>query len=223
MMEVVCGMLVVLHVFAVALTDGECNYVHKNENYPVEDVRYVLNRVVPLLSYQASLNSTQHQFAAILFLEEENPRNFQFNPATPSENPLVSPSPHRGHCMPVTNVVNYLVARPIGGRDCHQSHAEDILLDNINDLWNGYKEEHGREPHTIVLFTRLFPCSNVANVTSYDAHYCLQRIKNILQQSPYNRAKPLLVYDSGAPQRHIPFRTFPVLEFAIGMWSTSCN
>ena len=212
-MKVVCGLI----VLAVALADGARS--NEDDDDLVEDVRDVLNRVVPLLSYQASLNATKHQFAAILFLEEENQRNFQFNPVTPSGFPLVSPSPYRGHCMPVTNVVNYLVARPFGGRGCQPSHAEEVLLDNINDLWNGYKEEHGREPHTIVLFTRLFPCSNVANVTSYDVHYCLQRIKNILQQSPYNRAKLLFVYDSGAPQRHIPFRTSPVLEFAIGMWS----
>ena len=56
--------------------------------------------------------------------------------------------------FPRHNLKNYLVARPDKGH-----HCEKIFLNQEDQLWDAYTEDHPTGPKCIILYSWLLPCS----------------------------------------------------------------
>ena len=108
-------------------------------------------KIIPYFQDQ----STRSQFAVIVLLSERETENqglVEFNPHDLDGRPVVnntqSYTPARG------KFGNYIVARPHNGQD-----AEIVILRQFETLWEAYIHKNGEQPHSILLYSWLMPCT----------------------------------------------------------------
>ena len=135
---------------------------------------FVRDVIIPYFQDQ----STKSQFAVIILLskrETENKSLIGFNPLDLNGRPVVN---NAHSYMPArSKFCNYIVARPHNGQD-----AEIIIFKEFDNLWKEYIHKNGEEPHSIILYSLLMPCTN-----------CTDKIINTLAR---RRAKVTVVYTS---------------------------
>ncbi len=120
---------------------------------PIFD-EFIIGQVIPRTEDQRK----NFQFACLLLLNTTDPRNkpFAYKPNCNGQphvnsNNIFSPSRNNFH--------NYIVARP-KREGQRPRHAEEILLDEFNDLWHSYCTKNpGQCPNGIVLYSWIMPCT----------------------------------------------------------------
>ncbi len=98
------------------------------------------------------------QFACLMLrgVSETQNQRFTYKPHYSGNSPYVNDS--EAFSPPVERLNNYIVARP-SSQTHGQKHAEVVILDNFNTLWEAYiRKNRNQKPASIVLFSWIIPC-----------------------------------------------------------------
>ncbi len=119
---------------------------------------------------QAEDQRENYQFAYLLLLNVNEPENGSFL-YKPSKNGSPYVNSNEPFLPPKDKFHNYIIARPMQKGD-RRKHAEEIILDEFNDLWDSYLQINSNQrPKSIVLYSWIMPCSE-----------CTEKIINTLSR-----------------------------------------
>ncbi len=110
---------------------------------------FIIEQVIPKTENQRK----NWQFACLM-LRGASETQFIYRPQYSGNFPYVDDS--KAFSPPVKQLHNYIIARPSSHG---QKHAEEVIIDNFNTLWQAYiRENRNQKPASVVLFSWIIPC-----------------------------------------------------------------
>ena len=165
--------------------------------------RFVKDAVLKNLYGQVKLNNKGrgYQWAALLLFQKEDelkPGAYRFQRRNSNDiNVITTDPPYTDkdkpyYPYPVQYSVNYLVARPNGGKEEKDEHSEVTLLNNADALWKNFKKGVGnQQPSITLLFSWFMPCDNKSRK---GIEGCSTQIFKAFTQKPFTSVSRIVAF-----------------------------
>ena len=160
------------------------------------------------------------QFACLMLrgASETQNQRFTYKPHYSDNSPYVNDS--EVFSPPVERLNNYIIARP-SNQTHGQKHAEVVILDHFNKLWEAYIKNRKQKPVSVVLFSWIMPCVactsklietlselGVPVYIAYTIKYHYRETEQQMQNSVINIKKSGMVIEQVDYQDRLPSKRY---------------